>query len=328
MEIVPGINQLKLPLKDNPLEYVNTYMVQGDDGWLLIDTGWNDQESLDAFTRQLNDIGVGFEEIRLIIPTHIHPDHFGLAGRLRQLCQAELALSETDRGFIESAGSWAPTIMRDMSEWLFINGVPRDYLTEYYDISSEALDLIIPAAPDRGLQDGEIISTGMFDLQVIWTPGHAPGHICLYEPSNRILFSGDHILPVTTPNISIHMELIGDPLRDYLQSLRKIRNLDMALGLPAHEHTFTDLRGRVDELLAHHELRKTEILESIASKPKTAFQISSQITWMEGTTTWEELGVTDKRIAVTEALAHLESLRDENRVTKSREEDLYYYQPC
>ncbi|MFO8101934.1 MAG: MBL fold metallo-hydrolase [Dehalococcoidia bacterium] len=325
MEIIPGIHQLKLPLKDNPLQFINAYLVEGTDGWVLIDTGWYDEESFDAFTAHLENIGVGPEEINLIICTHIHPDHFGLAGRLKESCQAELAVSEVAREMLNSIGTMGSSMFEDMNEWILANGAPDDYLTAFNEASSEALSLLVPAVPERGLKDGEVISTGIFDLEVVWTPGHCPGHICLYESSKRILFSGDHILPVTTPNISIHMEGIGDPLGDYLASIRRIQHLDMDLGLPAHEDIYTDLAGRVDELLAHHEVRKGEIIEALDSGPKTAFEISARITWMEGEMPWEEMLPIDKRIAVSEALAHLESLREEQRISKYQEGELYYY---
>ena len=325
MEIIPGIHQLKLPLKDNPLGYINAYLLQSTEGWVLIDTGWYDEESFEAFSGHLRQMEIDFKEIDLIVCTHIHPDHFGLAGRLRQVCEAKLALGEVEKVFIDSASEWGPTLFEDMNQWILSNGVPEDYLKVFNQASSEAFKLMVPAVPDKGLQDGEIISTGVFDLEVIWTPGHSPGHICLFERINRILFSGDHILPVTTPNISIHIEANGDPLGDYLASLKKIGDLDMALGLPAHENLFTDLPKRIDELLYHHQSRKQEILQALNAGPKTAFDISSEITWMEGEMQWDEMAPIDKRIAVTEALAHLESLRGEGRIARFTESNLLLY---
>jgi len=326
LEIVPGIHQLKLPLDNNPLEYINAYLVAGTEGWVLIDTGWYDQESFDAFSAHLQSIDLDPKDINLIICTHIHPDHFGLAGRLKEVCESELAIGEVEKEIIDSIAAQGPGLFEELDQWMLINGVPDDHLTAFNQASSEALKLVMPTAPERGLRDGEVISTGLFDLEVIWTPGHSPGHICLYEPDKRILFSGDHILPVTTPNISIHIEGHGDPLGDYLASIRKIQNLDMAIGLPAHENIYYDLPKRIQELLDHHEARKSEILTALKSEPKTAFEVSAEITWMEGEITWDELLPIDRRIAVTEALAHLESLRGERRVSKYQEGDLYYYQ--
>lgn len=325
-EIIPGIYQVKLPLKDNPLGYVNTYLIQGTRGWTLIDTGWNDHESFEAFSNALEVLDLTFSEIQMIIPTHIHPDHFGLAGKIKGLSGAELALHEVDKFIIDSSDMWTGNILNEMQEWLRINGVPDDHHPENEDISMDAINLFAKAIPDRGLKHDDIVSTGVFDLQVIWTPGHSPGHICLYEPTTKILFSGDHILPGITPNISIHAESHGNPLGDYLDSLKLLEGLNMELGLPAHEETYTDLHGRIEQLFAHHKSRKQEILGTIQNESKTAFQISSRITWMEGEMTWDELGPLDRRIAVTETLAHLEALKMENRVSKVKKENITFYE--
>lgn len=326
MEIVPGIHQIKLPLKDNPLGHVNTYLIQGTGGWVLLDTGWNDPESFEAFSGQLDELHIGFQDLNLIIITHMHPDHIGQAGRIQQISGASLAVHEVERDILDSKLLWSTDLVyEEINKWLRSNGLPDEYLTAEMNTAGEMKGLIPEAKPDMGLSDGETVSTGIFDLKVIWTPGHSNGHICLYEPSNKLLFTGDHILPGITPNISIHMEWHEDPLRKYLQSLRKLRDLDMAVGLPAHEEPFTDLRKRIDELLGHHEERKTEIIEAIADQEKTAYQISSEITWMEGTVGWDNMSLFDRRIALTEALAHLESLKEESRVVRAEKGGLAFY---
>jgi glyoxylase-like metal-dependent hydrolase (beta-lactamase superfamily II) len=266
-----------------------------------------------------------FQDINLIMTTHIHPDHFGLAGKLQELCQAELALHEIEKLIIDSSHEWTGMILEEMRDWLRLNGVPTDHFPELEDPSMGAVNLFAKAVPDRGLKHGEIVSTGIFDLQVYWTPGHSPGHMCLYEPAHKILFSGDHILPVITPNISIHAGTHGNPLGDYLESLKIIGGVNMKLGLPAHEEVFTDLPARINQLFIHHEDRKSEIIATIEDQSKTAYEVSSEISWMEGQITWDELGPLDKRIAVTEALAHLEALRIDNKIEKIEQEGLALY---
>ncbi|MBT4512354.1 MAG: MBL fold metallo-hydrolase [Chloroflexi bacterium] len=325
MEIIPGIYQIKTPLKDNPLGYVNTYLIEGTDGWVLIDTGWNDEEAFEAFSHHLKEIGLDFKDINLIIVTHIHPDHFGMAYRLKQLSGADLALHEVEKDIIDLSDMWSGDIMNNMQEWMRSNGVPDDHFNEFDDTFKGTISDVFNTVPDRALKHGEIIHTGHFDLQIIWTPGHSPGHICLYEPTKKLLFSGDHILPMITPNISIHANVDSNPLGDYLQSLKLLEDIDMDLGLPAHEDIFTDLPKRIEQLLAHHEERKREIIEKIQGEAKNAYDISSLITWMEGQITWDELGPIDRRIAVTESLAHLEALRVEEKIERIQEGALTFY---
>jgi len=116
-------------------------------------------------------------------------------------------------------------------------------------------------------------------LEVIWTPGHSPGHICLYEPQNQLLFAGDHILPKITPNISYHVQSGDNPLGDFLYALQKVQNLPVTKVLPAHEHVFRDLRGRIEEIRKHHDRRIEEIHRTIQEKPRVAYEIASQMTW-------------------------------------------------
>ena len=226
---------------------------------------------------------------------------------------------------LDLSHTWSGEIMNDMHEWMRNNGVPDDQFNEYNNAVQGSMSDVFSSSPDRGLKHGETIDTGYFRLQVIWTPGHSPGHICLYEPFKKVLFTGDHVLPVITPNISIHTEANGNPLSDYLQSLKLLENIDMELGLPAHEDPFTDLQKRIEQLLVHHEERKQEIIEKLRNEVKTAYDISSLITWMEGQMTWSEMGPIDRRIAVTEALAHLEALRVEERIERVQDGTLILY---
>lgn len=325
MEIVPGIHQIKLPLKDNPIGYVNTYLIEGKPGWTLIDTGWNDEESFEALQSGLSQIGLGLADIELIIVTHMHPDHFGLAGRIKKAAGARLAIHEVEKAFLDSREAWMTSLFQEMGRWLVANGVPAEYVTLMENAPAGAMEHVTADSPDTGLEDREQIRTGVFELEVLWTPGHSPGHVCLYERRKRILFTGDHVLPVTTPNISIHLETDRDPLGEYLRSLERIRDLDVMINLPAHEEPFSNLDLRIRELLVHHDERKREIMETVTRQPKTAFDIASEITWMEGQMSWDEMSPLDRRIAVTEALAHLEALRRERRLERLSSNAVYHY---
>ena len=101
-EIVSGIYQLKIPIPNNPLEYTNIYLLKGDDGHLLIDTGWNDEAAFQSLSNQLDEIGVDFKKISQIIGTHAHFDHYGLVGKLKELSQAKIALHRLDKDLLGS----------------------------------------------------------------------------------------------------------------------------------------------------------------------------------------------------------------------------------
>lgn len=317
-EIVPGIHQLKVPIPNNPLGYLNAYLVQGTDGWLMVDTGWNEEASFQSLKEQLEKLGVGFSDISQIVITHIHADHYGLAGRIKKHSPAKLTLHEQDKPFIESRYVNFQGLMARMGELFRRHGVPEHELPRLQGASLPVLGFVEPAWPDILLRGGETISTGRFNLQVIWTPGHSSGHVCLYEKEKKILFSGDHILPIITPNVSYHAESTGDPLGDYIRSLHRVESLEVELVLPAHEHIFTGLKDRIKAILEHHQARKQAIVDTIRHQPRTAYDISGRIPWETMGVPWEKLAAFDKRAAVTETLAHLFSLEGEGKVASLR----------
>lgn len=328
-EIIPGIYQLKIPIPNNPLGYTNTYLVQGDDECLLIDAGWNSEEALQSLKKQLTEIGIDLKDISQIIATHAHPDHYGLAGRLRQLSRAKISLHHLEANLPGHGDINIDEFIRQSEQWLRSNGAPADELPVPWAASAGMRRHPEPTLPDITLHGGETISTGAFNLQVLWTPGHARGHICLYEPSQKILFSGDHVLPTITPHISLQPHSNTNPLGDFLNSLNMVKQLDVNLVLPAHEHIITDLAKRVDEIIEHHKQRNSEILKTIEATPKTAYQIADAITWMPslGGVSFQNLAPWNKRMAVSETLAHLEAMRVDGMADKFTRDSIIYYQP-
>ncbi len=191
-----------------------------------------------------------------------------------------------------------------------------------------------PAVPDILLEDDQEIRTDGLALRVMWTPGHSPGHICLYDARRKVLFSADHVLPVTTPNVGLRMGGNGhglpesNPLGDYLSSLAKVRGLDAETVLPAHEYVFHDLRGRVDAILEHHRRRNEEIVATLKPGPKTAYQVSESITWLpeSGKVKFHDLAHWDQRMAVSETIAHLQALRADGTIRRYASDGIVYYQ--
>lgn len=327
-EIIPGIYQLKTPIPNNPLEYTNIYLVRGDGKHLLIDAGWNSEEALQSLTNQLTEIGVDVKDLSQIVVTHAHFDHYGLAGRLRQLSQAKIVLHYLDKNLLTPGYTNIDEFLHQTEQWFHINGVPANEMPTSRVPFAGMRKPSAVTLPDITLQGGETISTGPFNLQVVWTPGHSPGHICLYEPAHKIFFAGDHVLPVITPNISLQPQSKANPLSDFLNSLNSVKQLDVNLVLPAHEHIFSNLRARVEEIILHHELRNLEILEALNTERKTAYQISTLITWMPqlGGVRFQDLMPGDKRMAVSETLAHLQAMRVNGRVAQARQDGIIYYQ--
>ncbi len=331
IRIMPGLYHLKIPIPNNPLGHTNVYLIQGNGENLLIDVGWDSEKAWEALKGQLAEIGVDLKNISRIIVTHGHFDHYGLAGKLRQFSQAKIILHHLDTHMTSQIEQNIEESHRQLEQWLRINGTPSNELSMAWTPMPRGgggTGTPMSTFPDITVHGGEIISAGDIKLQVLWTPGHSPGHICLYEPTKKILFSGDHILPVITPNISLHNQNGANPLSDFLNSLNTLKQLEAKLVLPAHERLFTDLQTRIEEIVQHHKHRKGEISETLKSGPKTAYQISTKITWkpeLDGTI-WEDLSSREKGMAIPETLAHLESMRVDGDVTRFTRNGIVYYQ--
>jgi len=322
MEVLPNVYQLKIPIPDNPLGFINAYLVKAHEGSLLIDTGWNTDQGFEALKLQLGEAGLTFEDLKYIAITHIHPDHYGLVGRLAKYTNASLIIHEIERSLLYSRYVNYDDLLNEMDEWLKVNGVPSSDRPKLRMASLEILGMVEVAMPDQVVHGGEHITLGNFDLEIVWTPGHSPGHICFYDRARKVLFSGDHILQKTTPNVSMNSQSIGNPLVDYLNSLHQISKMPVDLVLPAHGQPFNHLSERLRELQQHHENRLNEMVAAFNGEPKTAYTIAASVTWY---VPWQELAPFSKRQAVTETLAHLELLLARGVLTKTMQDGIVWY---
>jgi glyoxylase-like metal-dependent hydrolase (beta-lactamase superfamily II) len=311
--------RLPLPLRDSPLGHVNTYLVRADDGYLLVDCGWDTADTLEALQRHLRFLDIPIGDVRHLLITHIHPDHYGLAGRLRELSQASLSFHRLERLYIESRYVDADELLNEMHEWLRLNGTPAAELDRLNFGSMGILDRVKIAFPDRTLDGGEEIPCGRFAFRVLWTPGHSAGHVCLYDAGHKVLLSGDHVLPHITPSVGLHVRAASNPLADYMDSLRLIGRLEAELVLPGHGEPFQGLPERTGELLAHHQRRLDEVLGLLDSEPShelSGYMVAARMRWSRSRT-WDDLSGFERRMAVTEALAHIELLHARGLVEKA-----------
>lgn len=327
IEVTDGIYCMPLPLPTGKLGHINTYLVRGDKGYLLVDAGWSTEEAFNSLNEQLADVGISGQEINQIVVTHTHPDHFGQAGKLKPLFGATLAFHHLEKDFIETRYVHMDELIQELGQWLQRNGVLPDKLPELQEASMPMLRFVAPAMPDFTLYGGETITTGEFSFKVMPTPGHTAGHICLYEPDKKVLLSGDHILPTITPHVGRHPQSSPNPLGDYLDSLERLKTLEVAIVLPGHEQPFTGFKDRIEGLLLHHQLRNAEIMSALGQEAKTAFQLSTEITWLHDVNGvgWYKLANWDKRMAILETLAHLEAMRAKGELERFKRDDIRYY---
>lgn len=317
-EVTGGLYQLKVPIPNNPIGYVLPYLIETPGGYTIIDPGWNAEESVSSLKAQLAELGLSFKDIKRVIVTHIHPDHYGMAGRIRQECGAEVVTHEKEVDFIRTRYTNPGPLLNTMGDWLAKHGIPNEERHELQYSSMPARRFVEATEPDSTLADGDCLKMGRLEFRVIWTPGHSPGHICFYEADKQIMLTGDHILPTISPNVSLHPQSEDDPLGDYLRSVKKLRGLPTKVVLPAHEYSFENLEARLDELEHHHELRLQEMIEAIRRGEDTAYGIARHVTWATGK--FEDFNPWMRRAAVGETLSHLRYLANEGRLVTWEED--------
>ncbi|WP_246053049.1 MBL fold metallo-hydrolase [Actinocorallia herbida] len=258
-----------MPLPGAP-GYVLVYVLESDRGPYLVDAGWDTPEALVALEAGLAEIGTAVGEVQGVLATHAHLDHFGIAGRVRALSGAWVGLHPADvpvlRHFASDPAGRVERLMRRA-------GAPEDAIAGAVDNLGRApLDLPMP---DVELRDGAWAPVPGRRLRTIWTPGHSPGHLCFWEEGQRLLFSGDHVLPRIVAGLPEPSTPEHDPLGDCLDSLDKVRDLPAEEILAAHEHRFTGLPGRVAEIKEFHEDRIARALAAVGTESVTAWEVAA-----------------------------------------------------
>ena len=321
-EIVPALYRMEIPLPDSPLKSVNSYVVRGGDRCLIIDTGFNRKECLNEIRSNLQKLGVDMERADIFV-THLHVDHLGLADTLAT-DKSKVYLNEEETRHAVFHPEDLAAYWRKLLDVYVANGFPAEDARRSLENHPAVKYGMKGEHPFTTVKDGDVIEVGDFHFRCISTPGHSPGHMCLYESNKRILVAGDHILPEITPNISYWLRM-ADPLNDYLTNLTKIQSLDVRITLPGHRRLIRDVHKRIIELQEHHQARLNEVLTALRDCPKTAYQVAPRITWDIPVKSWEEFPPTQKWFAFSETLAHLKFLENRGEASAQTKNDRILY---
>lgn len=314
--VAPGVTRIPLPLPMDGLRAVNVYVTETPTGLVLIDGGWAIPESRSQFESSMKQAGYAISDIRQFLVTHMHRDHYTQAYVLGQEVGAEVSLGMGDRRTLEFMHD--ETINKDPN-LTRLNLAGAGELAEKWRsfMPAERPDMSDYGMPDIWLDRDLVLDLGARQLAAISTPGHTQGHYVFADLGNGLLFAGDHVLPTITPSIGFEPAWVEQPLRDFMESLRKVRELPDLQVLPAHGPTGMSSHERVDELLKHHEERLDACKAAVLGGAATAWEVAGELPWTRRNRKRDELGPFDVVLAAFETLAHLDLLALRGDLTRT-----------
>ncbi len=320
LELATGLYRFQLPISMPGLGHVNCYALEDVEGFTLVDPGLPSRESWTALGDRLAHFGADHSRVHTAVVTHSHPDHFGGVHRLRddygtlvlthenfrsvwldsnldeEMAGVELDLANDEdleriRSLMSQPTPWgtrrqAPTAA-ELRKW------------SEMDVTGGSRSWRVPV-PSTTVTDGEEVVLGGRTWVSLHTPGHTHDHLCLYDPADGILLSGDHVLPTITPHIG-GIGPMDDPLATFFHSLERMKELPgLRQVLPAHGHPFTDVAGRVDDIISHHGERLDTIRK--AGDHLGSGTVEEYMKRLFKERSWGDM-------AASETYAHLEHLR-------------------
>jgi len=303
-EITTSLYRVEVPLPHNPLKTLNSYFIKGRDRNLIIDTGMNLPECREALLSAMAKLEIDLNRTDFFI-THFHVDHVALAPYLATR-NTKIYLNQKEAEMLNNPLSWETYRSFYLAHGLSENEwqtMEQHHMTQSYQDGQLQIDFV-------GLAENDVLQIADYSFRCIATPGHSPGHLCLYEPDKKILISGDHVLFDITPNITSWPSL-ENALREYLINLDKVYPLDVTLVLPGHRRIESNHRRRILELKEHHRARAAEILTALGKDAKTAYQIAPLVTWDISCSSWDQFPTPQKFFALGEVIAHLKYLEGE-----------------
>jgi glyoxylase-like metal-dependent hydrolase (beta-lactamase superfamily II) len=272
--VLPGVWRLRLPLPWPGVPHVNAYALRSDDGIVLVDTGIHEAGALEELQRALAQAGHRLTDVHLIVCTHAHSDHYGLAAPIIEATGCELWMHPNHEHMTAAVEDPEPALERRI-EVARQSGVPLEPLREWAERRrSDPPSIAGVALPDRELVPGAEFRTELGNWTVHETPGHAPSHVVLFQPEHRLLLSGDHLLG----RVSLYFDYgwTPDPVDEFQSSLDRVEQLRARLCLSGHGRPFTDVQAHIEANRAEIEDRLNRTAAA-AAEPSSAFDLVPEV---------------------------------------------------
>lgn len=317
----PDIYKIPVFLPNNPLKILNSYVIKTPSGNLVMDTGFNQPECLEALTEGLKELDIDMNKTTLFL-SHLHSDHVGLTNDIATE-NTRILINEHDYSYLKNEHN------SDYWPWMehkfYREGLSQDLIELQREVSPARAYAPKYLFHAETIKDGDIFKVGDYSFRCIWTPGHTPGHTCLYMDDYQILFAGDHILFDITPNITMWRG-VEDSLGNYLESLKKIQAMEIKVALPGHRNNDMDLYERIKQIQEHHDRRINQTLSIIKEEPGlNACQIGARMTWAMRGKNWDEFPIQQKWFAIGETISHLDYLVKRGKITRHEDKEIIYY---
>ncbi|HUN78218.1 MAG TPA: MBL fold metallo-hydrolase [Solirubrobacteraceae bacterium] len=299
---------------------VNAYLIE-DEPLTLIDSGPNSAKALDELERALAERGHRIEDLELLVITHQHIDHFGLAAILARRSGAEVAALEGLDRRLADFRSDAELDDRFAARIMLRHGVPSDVVTALRAVSASFRAWGCTVQVERTLRDGEELTLRDRTLRVLHRPGHSPSDTVFHDERRALLLAGDHLLAhiSSNPLLARPLEADGDydgprpqALVTYLDSLRRTQAMELEVVLGGHGPPVTDHAALISERERLHERRAQRIFKLISGKPRTAYEMAHEM--------WGNVAVTQAYLTISEVLGHVDLLLNSGRV-RERDDD-------
>lgn len=323
-EIYKNIFHTQFPLTGNPLKSINIYVVKTDDGNLIVDTGFNNEEVKMYMDQMLVDLDLDLDKTALFL-THLHSDHVGLAKYLENKGISKIYISEVDGEIVEvgiapDGLQWQMTLRNAHRQGLGVDNLKLENHPGFIHRPKEMFNY-------TPLRPGDKISLSEFNFTTLDESGHTPGMLGLYEEEKGILFCGDHILGKITPNITFWDDSYGDSLGTYMKNINKLKDMHIEHLFSSHRELVPDVSARVDELLHHHKERLEDTLQILRENGEmTTRDVAARMKWSITAKDWDDFPVSQKWFASGEAASHLIHLTAEGILDEKFDEDgVAYY---
>jgi glyoxylase-like metal-dependent hydrolase (beta-lactamase superfamily II) len=323
-----GVHRLPLPIPfvaaGGP---VNVYVIEAEGGGLvLFDAGLGSETAQAALQAGFERLGFRFEEVRRIVVSHGHVDHYGAACWVRERHGGELPVYAHRRDLMKF-DERGPRL-RDQHQLYgahFLKlGLPLEVMAAMAASGDGSTRLARRVPGVQPIEAGAVIEGRAIRFEVIEMPGHTPGLICLWSPEHGVLIPADHLLEKVSPNPLIELDDQGLPvhraLAVYLKSIERTRAMEISLVMPGHGHGFSGHRALIDTLLGFYQKRQQRLLTLLNERPQSAWELCQAI--------FPRAGPADAFLTMSETVANLEVLEDRGAVVRVEEQGAWAFQPA